>query len=162
MPAFADLGLPQLLGAALVVVLAGGGALVMTPFFVAVYGPLFAVPLIVLLESGANLLLVRKAWARAERRRSLLLGVVCLASTPLGVWLLVTVPPDTLTPWIHSAVFVASGVLALVFYYQARPDDARPARSPGVDVATGAVASIVSGFCAGAAGLGGPASSSSW
>ncbi len=166
MPAFSDVGIPQLFGAALVAVLAGGlkgftgfgGALVMTPFFVAVYGPRFAVPLIVLLESGANLLLVRTAWARAERRRSLLLATVCLASTPLGVWLLVTVPPDTLTPWIHSAVLVASGVLALVFYYQGRPDDtARPTRSPSADVATGVGASIVSGVCAGAAGLGGPA-----
>ena len=98
MSEFYAVGAPQLFGAALVALLAGGlkgftgfgGALVMTPFFVAVYGPRFAVPLIVLLESGANLLLVRKAWARAERRRSLLLGLVCLASTPLGVWVLVS------------------------------------------------------------------------
>ena len=116
MPAFFDVGGPYLFAAALVAVLAGGlkgftgfgGALVMTPFFVAVWGPHFAVPLIVLLESGANLLLVRKAWPRAERRRSLLLAGVCLASAPLGVWLLVTVPPDTFTAWIHSALSVAT------------------------------------------------------
>lgn len=122
-----------------------GSALVLAPSLSAVYGPVVAVPVSLLLELALAVPFVPPAARLVDWSRIGVLAAAALVTVPVGAWLLATVSPE-LVRWTISAVvlsFVA--ILGLGWRYRGRPT-----------VVTTASAGAVSGVLNGVAGLAGP------
>ncbi len=122
-----------------------GGAMVMTPPFAWLYGPAFAVPVALLLES------VVAAPMLVQTRRAVrwpvigpILGTACIAA-PLGVWILVVADAVSLRRAIAGIVIVFGLLLLRGWRYEGRPR-----------VSTSIAVGALSGTMAGATSIGGP------
>jgi uncharacterized membrane protein YfcA len=148
-----DFSVPELAGAAAIAAVAGvvrgitgfGGAMVMAPPLALLLGPLFAVPVVLTLESvAAAPMLVQ---TRREVRWPLvgpILAAACLAA-PLGSYVLVVAEPQLLRRAIAAIVIVFSLLLLLGWRYTGRQR-----------VATSVAIGAVSGAMLGATSIGGP------
>lgn len=122
-----------------------GGAMVMTPPMALLFGPAFAVPVALLLESVAASPMVVQT-RRAVRWRVIgpILATACLA-TPLGAWILLVADADVLRRAI-AGVVIAFGLLLLRGWrYKGHPR-----------LATSIAVGAVSGTMAGSTSVGGP------
>jgi len=146
------ISLPTLIAAA-AVLLAGilrgfsgfGAAMIMVPVLAALYGPVRAVPIALLLEMAVSLPLMPPAVKLVDWKRiGLLLAAAC-AAVPLGVWLLQTLDAG-LMRYVMSAIVIGAVILlATGWRYRGRP-------SVSSTVATG----VLSGTMNGLAGMAGP------
>lgn len=107
--------------------------------------PTAIVPVIFMMEIAASLHLLPGIWREVHWRSITLLLIGCVAATPLGVWILVSLPPPLLK--ILLAIFVGAATILLWRGF-------RLERAPGTTatIATGAV----SGLFNGAISVGGP------
>ena len=122
-----------------------GAAMIMVPVLAALYGPVRAVPIALLLEMAISLPLVPAAARIVDWRRILLLLLAACATVPLGVWALRSLD-ETLTRYILSAIVISAVILlATGFRYTGRPGIAPT-------LATG----VLSGAMNGLAGMAGP------
>ena len=122
-----------------------GGAMVMSPPFALLLGPLVAVPVVLLLEGIAAMPMLVQL--RREVRWRTLGPIVAAAyvTMPLGTWILVTADPLVMRKAIAAVVIVFSLVLLLGWRYAGRE---RLSASIGLGA--------VSGTMLGATSLGGP------
>jgi uncharacterized protein len=122
-----------------------GGAMVMSPPFALLLGPLVAVPVVLLLEGIAAMPMLVQL--RREVRWRVLGPIVAAAyvAMPIGTWILVTADPLLMRKAIAAVVIVFSLVLLLGWRYSGRQ---RLATSLGLGA--------VSGTMLGATSLGGP------
>ena len=142
-----------LVAAAVVAALAGvirgitgfGGAMVMSPPFALLLGPLVAVPVVLLLEGIAAMPMLVQL--RREVRWRTLGPIVAAAyvTMPLGIWILVTADPLLMRKAIAAVVIVFSLVLLRGWRFTGRQ---RVSTSVGLGA--------VSGTMLGATSLGGP------
>jgi uncharacterized protein len=107
--------------------------------------PVVVVPSIFLMEVAASLHLLPSVWREVHWRAIGLLLAGCLVATPLGVWLLATVPAPPMQMALGLVVLVAAVLLARGYALHAMPGRA-------ATLATGAA----SGLLNGAFGIGGP------
>ena len=107
--------------------------------------PVIVVPSIFLVEVAASLHLLPSVWRDVHWRAIGLLLVGCGVATPLGVWLLATVPAPPMQIALGLVVLVAAALLARGFALRVMPGRA-------ATLATGAA----SGLLNGAFGIGGP------
>ena len=107
--------------------------------------PVVVVPSIFLMEVAASLHLLPSVWRDVHWRAIGLLLVGCTVATPLGVWLLATVPAPPMQIALGLVVLVAAALLARGFALRVMPGRA-------ATLATGAA----SGLLNGAFGIGGP------
>jgi len=122
-----------------------GGAMVMTPPLAWLYGPSFAVPVALLLESVvASPMLLQTRRAVRWRVVGPILGTACVA-VPLGAWILVVADAVALRRAIAGIVIIFGLLLLRGWRYDGRP------RIP-TSIAVGAL----SGTMAGATSIGGP------
>lgn len=122
-----------------------GSALILAPSMAAIYGPAAGVPLVMLLEIFVSCQLLPGAWRIAQRRQVGLMTLACLATIPLGAWILAASDPEVLRLAISAGILLFLAILLLGIR---RRGQARPA---GL-LAAGAV----SGLTNGASGIGGP------
>ncbi len=122
-----------------------GAAMIMVPVLAALYGPVRAVPIALLLEMAVSLPLLPPAVRLVDWKRILLLLVSAGAAIPLGVWALRTLD-EAVTRYILSAIVITAVILlATGFRYTGRPGIAPT-------IATG----LASGAMNGLAGMAGP------
>jgi uncharacterized membrane protein YfcA len=126
-----------------------GAALIFIPLASATLGPQAAAPLLMLMDNPTALPLVPRAWAqvteRAGRREIGTLLIGALVGAPLGAWLLVAADPVALR-WAMCALVAAMLALLTSGWRYHGPVRLR------LSIAVGAL----SGFCSGAAQMGGP------
>ena len=122
-----------------------GAAMIMVPVLAALYGPVRAVPIALLLEMAVSLPLVPPAVRLVDWKRISLLLVSAGVAIPLGVWALRTLD-EAVTRYILSAIVISAVILlATGFRYAGRPGIAPT-------IATG----MASGAMNGLAGMAGP------
>lgn len=122
-----------------------GTALVLMPLASTVLSPVSALGMLTLLELAGPLVLVRRAWAEAERPVLARMALGMVAGLVPGVLLMVLLPVVGVR-WLVSAVaLVAVGVLVTGWRW----------RGPRGGVVQGGVG-MVSGFLGGLTGLSGP------
>ncbi|HJQ60882.1 MAG TPA: sulfite exporter TauE/SafE family protein [Vineibacter sp.] len=144
---------PALAVAAAVAVLAGvvrgfagfGAAMILTPVFSALYGPIVGVPVCLLVEFCIALPMLRNAVGLVDWRRIGMLLFAAALAVPLGILVLRDGEPGPLR-WAMSAI-VLGAVLLLATGWRFRGRPSTPAT-----VAAGAT----SGFLNGLAGMAGP------
>jgi uncharacterized protein len=122
-----------------------GGAMVMSPPFALLMGPLLAVPVVLLLEGiAATPMLVQ---LRRQVRWRVIGPIIAAAyvTMPFGTWMLVTADPLLMRKAIAAVVIVFSLILMLGWRYTGRQR-----------LATGLGLGAVSGTMLGATSLGGP------
>jgi uncharacterized protein len=122
-----------------------GGALVMAPILSLLYGPAPAVAITISLELVGYLQLLPGAARHIQWRAVAPMGAAALAALPLGVYLVVHVPPEPMRRAIGAIVAVLA--LLLMLGWRAR-------RPPGLPAALGV--SALSGLLEGLAGTPGP------
>ena len=110
-----------------------------------VLAPVVVVPSIFLMEVAASLHLLPTVWRDVHWRAIGLLLAGCAVATPLGVWLLATVPAAPMQTALGLVVLVAAALLARGYALEVMPGRA-------ATLATGAA----SGLLNGAFGIGGP------
>jgi hypothetical protein len=110
-----------------------------------VISPRDIVPSIFMMEIAASLHLLPGVWREVNWKATGLLLAGCLVATPVGVWLLATIPPAPMQVAISVFVLIAAVLLARGFALRTMPGRA-------ATVATGAAA----GLCNGAFGMAGP------
>jgi uncharacterized membrane protein YfcA len=98
-----------------------------------------------MMEIAASLHLLPGVWREVDWRAIRLLLLGCLVTTPLGVWLLATMPVAPMQVALGAVVMVAAGLLLRGFALESVP-------GPAATLATGAA----SGLLNGAFGIGGP------
>lgn len=150
----ADSSTPEMLAVAFAIATAAGairgvtgfgGAMVMTPPLAWLYGPSFAVPVALLLESVvASPMLLQTRRAVRWRIVGPILGTACVMA-PLGAWILVVADAAVLRRAIAGIVIVFGLLLLRGWRYSGSP------RIP-TSIAVGAL----SGTMAGATSIGGP------
>ena len=133
-------------GAAIVRGFAGFGfsLLAITAISLAV-PPVVVVPSIFLMEIAASIHLLPSVWREVHWRAIGLLLAGCLVATPLGVWLLATMPAAPMQVALGAVVLVAAVLLLRGYALHSMPGRT-------ATVATGAA----SGLLNGAFGIGGP------
>lgn len=122
-----------------------GAALIFIPLASALLGPRVAAPLLLVVDNILAAPLIPAAWRVASRKEVATLAAGALAGAPAGAWLLLHADPVALR-WGMSALALA--MLALLvsgWRYHGRP-------SLGASIGVG----VASGFCSGAAQMGGP------
>jgi uncharacterized membrane protein YfcA len=122
-----------------------GSAMILTPALSVLYGPPVAVPISLALELLVTVPLLPGSIRLVEWRR---IGVLCLAAfvgVPLGIWLLVTLPPVVMRIAISVVILGFVAILAFGFRYRGRP-------SVAATLATGAASGVLNG----ASGMAGP------
>lgn len=142
-----------LLAAAIAALLAGlargfsgfGSALIFIPLASAALGPKVAAPLLMLVDNITTLPLVPAAWRAAARREVAGMAAGALLGAPLGAWLLLRLDPLLLRWGMCLLAAAMLALLALGWRYRGPPRGA-------LSLAVG----ITSGFCSGAAQMGGP------
>ncbi|WP_178133660.1 sulfite exporter TauE/SafE family protein [Vineibacter terrae] len=144
---------PSLAVAAGVALLAGvvrgfagfGAAMILTPVFSALYGPVIGVPVCLLVEFCIALPMLRGAVGLVDWRRIGLLLLAATVAVPLGVLVLLKADPEPLRWAISGVVLSAVLILAMGWRFAGRPT--RPAT-----LAAGAASGFLNGLC----GMAGP------
>ncbi len=139
--------------AVLVVLLAGlmrgfagfGSAMVTSPLYGLIYGPVQGVATVMLLETGVTLLLLPEALPRTRWRDIGPMSLAAVLAVPLGSFVLITADADVMRRVIASVVLVFALVMLRGWRY-------RGSRR----VATTAGVGLMSGTMAGSVGMGGP------
>ncbi|WP_426959896.1 sulfite exporter TauE/SafE family protein [Muricoccus radiodurans] len=144
------------LGAALVAGLARGfsgfgAALIFMPLGAALLGPRLAAAVLLLADNLSTLPLLPGAWRRANRREVGAMAAGTLVGTPLGAAILLHLDPTALR-WGLSGLVVAMLALLASGWRHAGQLPAPAAAGVGV----------LSGFCSGAAQMGGPPVVAAW
>ncbi|MGQ0607925.1 MAG: sulfite exporter TauE/SafE family protein [Chloroflexota bacterium] len=100
--------------------------------------PTMVVPVVLALEVLASAHLLPKAWSAVDWRSVAPLVLAASAATPLGVWLLATIPARPMQAVIAAVVLVAAIVLWTGYTFM---------RVPGrtVTIATGLVSGVING-----------------
>ena len=122
-----------------------GSALVLLPLAAIVIQPVAALVLMTLLEIAGPVVLVRRAWAEAERRSVGLMTLGMVAGVLPGVAVLMALPVDGFRWLVVIVALVAVVAIGSGWRWTG-------SRGPRVQMVVGAV----SGFLAGVTGLGGP------
>jgi uncharacterized membrane protein YfcA len=122
-----------------------GGSLVMTPPFALMFGPQFAVPVVLLLESFVAAPMLHEAARVANWRVMAPISLAACVMVPAGGYVLVTADPQLLRRAIALTVIVFSLLLLIGYRYAG-------SRGMAVSVALG----VLSGTMLGATGIGGP------
>jgi len=122
-----------------------GAAMILTPVFSALYGPVVGVPVCLLVEFCIALPMLRGAVGLVDWRRIGLLLVAAAVAVPLGVIVLMTADPDPLRWAISGIVLAAVLLLAVGWRFSGRP-------TPPATLATGAASGFLNGLC----GMAGP------
>jgi uncharacterized membrane protein YfcA len=107
--------------------------------------PAEIIPPIFMMEIAASLSLLPGIWKDIHWRSLALLGAGCLVGTPIGVWILASVPAAPMKIVLASAVLVSVGFLWFGYTRRTMP-------SAVETIATGGI----SGLLNGAVGIGGP------
>jgi len=107
--------------------------------------PVLVVPAIFLMKIAASLHMLPSVWREVHWRAIGLLLAGCLAGTPVGVWLLATMPAAPMQVALGGVVLAAAGLLLRGYALRTMPGRT-------ATVATGAA----SGLLNGAFGIGGP------
>jgi len=122
-----------------------GAGMALVPVYGLLWGPIIAVPILILIEIPATLQLLPRAWKAIDWRAALLLGIPAVIGARIGAELLIELPADLMRQ--ATAVLVLIAVVALWFGWRYR--GRRPATlTAGVGATTG--------LLAGATGIGGP------
>ena len=122
-----------------------GSAMILSPVLSLLWGPTVGVPVAVIIEVAPTLQLTPPALRVAHWRTVWALGLPALAMIPVGAWLLVSLPADTLRRAIALLVLMLVAVLWSGWRY-------RGPRGSAVSVVVGALG----GFLSGSTGIGGP------
>jgi uncharacterized protein len=122
-----------------------GGALVMAPVLSLLYGPAPAVAMTIGIELVGYLQLLPGAAPHIRWREVAPMGAAALAALPLGVWLVLHLPPETMRRAIGAIVAVLAALLMLGW---------RARQRPGLPAALGV--SALSGLLEGLSGTPGP------
>jgi hypothetical protein len=122
-----------------------GAALIYVPLVSALLGPQIAVPLLLVTDTIMTAGMIPAAFKSADRRDVLTMATGALVGVPAGIWFLTSLDPVTLRWAIVALAAVMLTVLLSGWRYRNRP-------TPPVTVFVG----LVSGFCSGAAQIGGP------
>jgi uncharacterized protein len=122
-----------------------GAALIFVPLVSALLGPQFAVPLLLVTDSIMTAGMVPAAVKTADRRDVLTMSVGAFVGVPAGIWLLTSLDPLVLRWAIVGLAAIMLAVLLSGWRYRNRP-------TAPLTVLVG----LVSGFCTGAAQIGGP------
>ncbi len=122
-----------------------GTALLLSPVFSTLWGPLAGVPVMLLMELLVSVQLLPKAMGHADRRTILPLGLAACIATPLGAWVLLTTDAEVLRRSIGLLVLCFGFALISGWRY-------RGTRPTGLNVSVG----LISGLMKGATGMSGP------
>jgi hypothetical protein len=122
-----------------------GSAMILSPVLSLLWGPTVGVPVAILVEVAPTLQLTPAALRIADRRTVWSLGVPALLLIPVGSWLLVSLPAETMRRAIAVLVLALVAILWSGWRY-------RGPRGPGVSAVVGALG----GFLSGSTGIGGP------
>ncbi len=122
-----------------------GAALIFMPLSAAALGPRLAAPLLLVVDAAMTLPLILPAWRQADRHEVWSVAAGALVGAPLGTALLVHADPQALRWALSGLVLTMLALLASGWRYSGR-------LGPRAAVSVG----VVSGFCTGAAQMGGP------
>jgi uncharacterized membrane protein YfcA len=122
-----------------------GTALLLSPVFSTLWGPLAGVPVMLLMELLVSVQLLPKALGQADRRTILPLGIAACIATPFGAWVLLTADAEVLRRSIGLLVLSFGFALMSGWSY-------RGTRPTGLNVTVG----LISGLMKGATGMSGP------
>ena len=106
--------------------------------------PTIVVPMLAILEIIASIHMTITTWRDVERKILLYLMIGATIATPLGVYLLVILPADSIRLLLSLMILILSGLLASGWQY-------RGGRGPVTFLSLG----LLSGACNGAAAVGG-------
>ncbi len=115
-----------------------GAALIFVPLASAALGPQVAVPLMLVLEALAIVLLTPGAWRIADRREAGFLAAGLAIGTPVGTALLVAADPTLLRWGVAAMILVLLGLIVSGWRLDAPP-------RPPVTVGIGAVGGVLGG-----------------
>lgn len=122
-----------------------GAALIFIPLASALLGPKVAVPLLLVVDSIMTAAMIPAAVRASDQRDVLTMALGALLGVPAGTWLLTSLDPMVLRWGIVGLAAVMLVVLVSGWRYRNRP-------TPPLTILVG----LVSGFCSGAAQIGGP------
>jgi uncharacterized membrane protein YfcA len=122
-----------------------GGALIFVPHASAAIGPRIAAPVLMVADTLLTASLVPGAWRQADRRDVAALSAGAVVGGPLGTALLVHLDARTLRWGMCGLALAMLALLASGWRYHRRPR-----------MASSVLVGAVSGFCSGAAQMGGP------
>ncbi len=122
-----------------------GAAMVMAPVLAALYGPIAAVPIALILDLILAAPLLPNAARHVERGRIGVLTVAAIIGIPFGTWVLLHLQAQTLRIAMSAVVFSAVLLLVTGWRHKGTPH-------LGGTIATG----LASGLLNGAVGMGGP------
>jgi uncharacterized membrane protein YfcA len=122
-----------------------GSAMVLTPVFSALYGPLVGVPVCLLLEFCIAVPMLRRTIGLVDWRRIGLLLLAASVAVPLGIVVLATTDPDPLRWAISGVVLSAVVLLGIGWRFGGRP-------TAPATIAAGAASGFLNGLC----GMAGP------
>jgi uncharacterized protein len=122
-----------------------GAALIFVPLVSALLGPQVAVPLLLVTDSVMTAAMIPAAVRTADRRDVLTMALGAFVGVPAGIWLLTSLDPVLLRWAIVGLAGVMLWVLLSGWRYRNRP-------TAPLTVLVG----LISGFCSGAAQIGGP------
>jgi len=139
--------------AAVVALLAGvvrgfagfGAAMILTPVFSALYGPIVGVPVCLLVEFCIALPMLRGAIGLVDWKRIGLLLLAAAVAVPLGIFVLLVADPGPLRWAISGIVLGAVLLLATGWRFRGQP-------TPPATLAAGAASGFLNGLC----GMAGP------
>ena len=139
--------------AAVVALLAGvvrgfagfGAAMILTPVFSALYGPIVGVPVCLLVEFCIALPMLRGAIGLVDWKRIGLLLLAAAVAVPLGIFVLLAADPGPLRWAISGIVLGAVLLLATGWRFRGQP-------TPPATLAAGAASGFLNGLC----GMAGP------
>jgi hypothetical protein len=119
--------------------------LVMTPILAVLFSPVEAVPVVTILGMVNAVRMLGGTWRLIDRREVLVMGLVSIATVPIGAWLLVTVDAVLMRRVIAAVVILFTLVLLAGWRY-------RGSRTTATHAAVGAL----SGLLNSGVGIGGP------
>ncbi|NJS40062.1 MAG: sulfite exporter TauE/SafE family protein [Rhodobacteraceae bacterium] len=122
-----------------------GAALIFVPLVSALLGPQVAVPLLLVTDSVMTAAMIPAALRTADRSDVLTMALGALVGVPAGIWLLTSLDPVLLRWAIVGLAGVMLWVLLSGWRYRNRP-------TAPLTMLVG----LISGFCSGAAQIGGP------
>ncbi len=95
-----------------------GSGMLMAPVFAILFGPLEAVGMIILLDSGATLQMLPSVWRLIEWRAIVPMGIAAAALMPVGTWLLMSLDPALMARAIAFTVLICALVLMSGWRYR--------------------------------------------
>jgi uncharacterized protein len=122
-----------------------GSALIFIPLGSAALGPQVAAVVLLMVDNLTTLPLIPPAWRRAQRREVGLLAAGAVLGAPAGAWLLLRLDPALLRWGMCGLALAMLALLASGWRYRGQP---------AVPLSLGV--GLASGFCSGAAQMGGP------